>query len=59
MEFNAVTVSCLQHVNKETEMTFDDAYKAYEQADVFTMLGFEVDPPKSLDGETFTIVIRR
>ena len=49
--------SCLSHVNKSTELTFEDAYKAYEQADIFTMLGFEVDGPKSLDGETFTITV--
>ena len=53
----ALTASCLTHVNKTMELTFDDAFKAYEQADVFTMLGFEVDGPKSLDGETFTITV--
>ena len=37
-----LTASCLTHVNSSTEMTFDDAFKAYEQADIYTMLGFEV-----------------
>lgn len=54
-----LTASCLHHVNKSTELTFEDAFKAYEQADIFTMLGFEVDGPKSLDGETFTITVTR
>ncbi len=54
-----LTANCLTHVNESTELTFDDAFKAYEQADIFTMLGFEVTPPKSLDGVTFTIVVSR
>ena len=53
----SLTASCLTHVNKSTEMTFDDAFEAYEQADIFTMLGFEVSAPKSMDGVSFTITI--
>lgn len=52
-----LTASCLTHVNERTEMTFARAEKAYEQAELFTSLGFEVDGPKSFDGETFTIVV--
>lgn len=52
-----LATTCLTHVNKTTELTFDDAFKAYEQADIFTMLGFEVDGPTSFDGETFTIMV--
>ena len=54
-----LTASCLTHVNKSTEMTFDSAFEAYEQADIFTMLGFEVTPPQCLDGTSFTITITR
>ena len=55
-----LTASCLTHVNESTEMTFDCAFKAYDQADLLTELGFEVTKPKSLDGDkTFTITITR
>lgn len=52
-----LTSSCLTNVNERTELTFDCSFKAHEQADLFTMLGFEVDGPTSFDGETFTIMI--
>jgi len=56
----AMTANCLTHVNKSTEMSFDDAFTAYEQADIFTMLGFEVTTPVSIDGgATFQITITR
>ena len=56
----SMTASCLTHVNKSTEMSFDDAFEAYEQADIFTMLGFEVSAPVSTDGgATYTITITR
>lgn len=54
-----LTTSCLTHVNTTTELTFDDAGQAYEQAEIFTTLGFEVSAPTSLDGETYTIVVSR
>jgi hypothetical protein len=54
-----LTASCLTHVNEHTEMSFECSFKAHEQAEIFTMLGFEVDGPTSLDGETFTITVSR
>lgn len=54
-----LTANCLTHVNTSTELTFDDAVKAYEQAEIFTTLGFEVTKPTSFDGVTFTITITR
>jgi hypothetical protein len=53
----SLTAQCLTHVNKNTEITCNDLVKAYEQADLFTSLGFEVTTPKSLDDETYTITI--
>lgn len=53
----AIVSSLLTHVNKSTELTFDDSYKAHEQADIFTELGFEVAGPTSFDGQTFTITV--
>jgi hypothetical protein len=55
----ALTANCLTHVNDSTELTFDCSYKAHDQADLFTALGFEVTAPKSFDGETFTITVTR
>lgn len=53
-----LTASCLMHVNATTELSFEDLYKAYEQAELFTNLGFEVSTPESLDGDaTYTIRI--
>ena len=53
----SLTASCLTHVNKTTEHTFECSYKAHEHAEFFTELGFEVDGPMSFDGETFTITV--
>jgi hypothetical protein len=51
--------SCLTNVNASTELTFECSFEAHEQADIFTMLGFEVAGPTSFDGETFTITVTR
>jgi hypothetical protein len=54
---NAAT---LENVNKSTEFSFDDVIKAYEQAELYTELGFEVTVPKSYDGgATFFIVVSK
>jgi hypothetical protein len=54
-----LTADCLTHVDETTELTFDCSYKAHEQAEFLTSIGFEVDGPTSFDGETFTITVSR
>lgn len=51
--------NCLDRVGETSELTFNDAIKAYEHADLFTSMGFEVSEPRSFDGETYTITISR
>lgn len=52
----SLIANCFQYVNRSTEMLFDDAFEAYEQADIFTMLGFEVTGPVSTDGGAIFII---
>lgn len=52
-----LTASRLTNVNAKTDLSFDDMLDAYEQAENFTLLGFEVSTPKSsMDGQ-FTITV--
>lgn len=52
-----LTAGRLAHVNTRADLSFDDMFEAFEQAENFTLLGFEVSEPKSsLDGQ-FTITV--